>query len=160
MADPATPLLTRVTAALAELLAGITVAEGYHVDVARVERLKRVPGNYEDGVVLLEIGSGSAAEAEETPDGFLAFDQQYVITAFTIPSDFSEEPVDTQAALVLADLLAALMADRTLGGLAYPGTAPVEYDLLFSDGGAFAGLQLAIVVGYRFPEDDPFATEA
>lgn len=156
---PDLPLLTRVTEALADLLAAVTTANGHHVDVVRVERLTRVPGSYADGVVLLELGAGAAAAKEDTPAGFLAFDQQYTLTAFTIPSDFSEDPIDTQAALVLADLLAALMADRTLGGLAWPGIQPVNYDVLFTDGGAFAGLELTLAVGYRFPETDPFATE-
>jgi hypothetical protein len=148
----------QITAAVATALEGISVANGYNVDVTEIVRPRRTgerftPVNY--GIAVIQ---GDCQRAE---DYDLASNPPIIAWRLAIAcdcvlrlSEASTTAMDTAVNELEADVQKCLMADQTFGGLALlTELGAVEYP---AGGNGAEGVTVWIYVTYRVSDDDPY----
>lgn len=150
-----TTVRERIVANIETTLAGISIATGYHIDIASVQRVKP-GGTVRRATPFIVIAEG----AEEAKDGPLPTTSKFLDIAVTtvISGDEDEtRPIDQVLSLIAGDVETALMQDRTRGGLAVTtspvGSMPAEF--ADKSGVTSPAIHLLITVHYRHHHQDP-----
>lgn len=113
----ATPSRTNLLLTIKSTLEGITSGNGYNTTVANVEPWIRSPSEVADGE-RPHIGFGFDPETYETQ----GFEYQWIrakwVAVGSVPKTASWETMSAAVNLFLDDIMAAVLADDTLGGYA------------------------------------------
>jgi hypothetical protein len=153
----ATAIVEQIAQAIATQLATITTDNGYALTVSEVLRPTRLgidvsPDHY--GIVLLAGQRQRETEYDRMGNPpAIAWRQTWSLDLCLRVSDDSTTPIDQLAHAFETEVIQAVFADRTWGGIAldtqYSG---VEY---LPAGEAYEGMTLLIDTIYRTEEDDP-----
>lgn len=153
----ATCILEQIAAALETVLKGITVANGYTLDVGPVVRRTRVEGFApEDRAIVLAQEDPEEDGEYEGGGSFRGWVQPFSIYCFRQASEKDLADLDTRINAIRADVEKAVRADPTLGALATDTRVRVP-DLWALKSAAFEGVTVHVDVHYLTKEDDPYS---
>ena len=149
------PLVEQIARAVKTILEGVTIANGYAVDVVEVVRPTRFGGfKPRHGLIVLEQDDWGVADGgspHQVVRRTLPMQAQY----FCKPSDGSADPIGYLLNMAEADIEKALVADRKLGGLAQH-LAIMAPETFMTPDGAFEGRSVNFEVTYRHAANDPY----
>jgi len=151
-----TPIVEQIAVAIAALIDGITVADGFNQTLTAV-RPKRIhlEGDINtDGTVIVEQEDAElAVDANE----FIQWRQGFTLQALVIDSDDATTAIDTRLNQVRSDIEKQLMQDDNwkLSGLA-DGMMLRSAERFIADP-QVAGIAVNIDVLYRVATDDPYS---
>jgi len=152
----------QITAAVATALAGISVANGYQIDVGEIIRPRRTGENYAPasyGIAVIQ-DAAERATANDTMRDTLASNPPIIGWKLKIAcdcvlrlSESSTVPMDKALNQFEADVQKCLMAEQTFGGLvALTELGETEYYA----GNGVEGVAVTVYLTYYVSEDDPY----
>ena len=152
MADP---LDEKIAQNLKTTLETITRAAGYNQTVAEVHRLTALDGFDMTHLHVVMVEEAPEREREGAPAGCFAWRKTFSIVCCVRPSDDDESPIDAQLNRFAADVVKAVMADRTRGGFAIETDVLDPIDVTDKDG-VVEGRVVPVEVTYRHLDTDPY----
>ena len=171
----ALPVVESIAQVLLGRLKTISVANGYHQDIARVMRPTRL-GGYSPADRLLVLLHGDRTRDVDNMAEFesITWLQQFHVMGFRAPSDNDPTPIDTLINLLQCDIETALCVDvRSLTDspppenqawwlLADQGAGQLATSMwldnpqqIQNDDGSIAGVLVSVVVQYTVSKTDP-----
>lgn len=134
-------------------LAGITVANGYHNDIASAQRWRQ-SGNSLLNVPCIVINAGPE-EKEPTPNPFTTCRFTIYLDVWMRQDQSDPQPTDALLNSLLGDIEKALMVDYTRGG--YAKDTNMKSNVLFEtlEGQPQAGIVIELEIIYQHKQDDP-----
>lgn len=145
----------RIIENIVSTLQGITVANGYHVDIVSVQRQE--PGGAVRKSTPFILVQEGGEEAKDGPNPMSTKMLDIVVTAVTSRDEDYSAPLDETLNVLRGDVETALMQDRTRGNLAVltspVGSMPAEYH--DKGGVASPGVAILFSVTYRHHYQDP-----
>lgn len=155
---PAAPIVEQIAAAIANQLATITAGDDYLTTVAQVVRPSIIgaEGFRPRDLALVLTQDDPIRDTENDSIGnpnAIAWMQPFHVDCYR-SAVAGDGPIDTKVNAIHRDVVAALMADVTWGGLAI-NTFLMEPERFFTDDHAFDGVRVIIHVQYRVAENDP-----
>jgi hypothetical protein len=153
----ATPIAEDIAVALAALIDGITVANGFNEDLTskRPKRLDLRGDLYKDGLCIIEQ-EDATVEAASREATMLA--QAYTLQVILLDSDDATATIDTRVNQVAADIIKQLFGSGnfTLGGLAAGMRLRDPCIEKFIATAEASGVAVNIDVLYTIASDNPY----
>lgn len=157
-----TPINEQIAAKILTTVAGVTTAAGYNHTLSAIR-----PTRYGGFSVVDKLAVIQQLEPEEDPENHVAGDpgakawvQPFLIDVFAIPSERSDDPIDTQLNTMRADVEKALMAALPPFGADFDSLAYNAHirapQYLAEQHGAFEFVRVIVEVHYRTDETDPY----
>lgn len=164
------PIIEQIAQAVKTRLETVTTANGYQQTLT-IKRPTRQGTDWtpEHNLVLLSHGDASRNadyEYEANPMVY-AWDQQFAIEIFQIPSEDDTAPIEQLANVVLADVITALTdpdetwhewrttaADQSTRLAVFSYIADVS--MLVAADGSLQVTEITLVITYRTPFNDPY----
>jgi hypothetical protein len=138
---------------LRTVLSGITVANGYHNDIASVQRWRQ-SGNSLLNVPCIVINAGPE-EKNPAPNPFTTCRFTVYLDVWMRQDAADLQPTDALLNSLLGDIEKALMVDYTRGGFAKDTN--IKSNVLFEtlEGQPQAGIVIDLEIIYQHKQDDP-----
>lgn len=149
------PVVSRISDHVSDTLKGVRRVAGYTVDLS-VEEPDATEGNRDrDGLAVVVAGSPEPV-AEGVPVQFSGWAQPYEVVVTRIRSEASDTPVRNLLAAAAADVVRALAADVTRGGLAHDTTfGSPAFDYVGADANAGV-VTVPVTVHHQTYYNNPF----
>jgi len=153
------PIVEQIAEEIKATVETVTIANGYELDIGDVVRPTRTgitatPDNY--GVILLQLDPARGDLDNPGNPPALSWRQPFALDLCVRPSDTVTTPIDRLINIFSAEVVKAIMADVTRGGLAID-THLDELQFMRASDGTYEGVTMFIEVIYRVAENDPSA---
>lgn len=152
------PIVENITANIAASIGQITEANGFNQTLNPVRQRGVDFGKltWDDLTVLIVQGGTTAQDTQ--PIGLQAWDQKYLLVAFVIDGDNSEDPIDTRKNQVAADIEKKLMEDVHRGDSGHCWGTKILQKTPWQDSGAkSSGVAIELECEFRTQKGNPYA---
>jgi len=155
MGQPSQTILERIARNRLDALKGVRVHAGYTIDLI-AERPDAVDGNpVRDGLAVLTMGQPTR-QGEGVPVTLTGWDQPFEVACTRIRSQADESGMDVLLARLCGDVMRAVTADESCGGLAFDTWLDdPTFDYLGANANAGV-VTVRFTVRYRTLFNDPF----
>lgn len=148
------PIAEQITRNVMETLQRITQLNGYHVTLAKVERMTHKPNTPAQFLAVLAEGDDEEQSDDDTAMGDKAWTRPYEVLVYVFESDLDDPALYAETINnIRADLHKAIMADVTRGGWAQ--NTEVHNPETLRDPNEPGGIVFPFDVDYRHAENDP-----